>query len=324
MRVLAVTPNWLGDMVMAASLFQGLKTANPETKITALGPAFAQPLLARLEAVDQVIESPFGHGGLELSARRNFARQLPQFDAALVLPNSWKSALIPAMAGIPKRVGWRGEARWGLLTHHQRLDKTQYPRMVDRYTALAQHFNIQPASPNPVLTSNPINFEWRSQRPLLVIAPGAAFGSAKRWPADRFAQVALSALSRGFEVALVGGPAEKADCQKIADAQPAAYQSHIHSLAGDMPLGESIDLMAQATQVVANDSGLMHVAAALGVPVIGLFGPTSPEHTPPLSESAQVVWSRPECAPCFKKQCPLSHHACMHELLPEQVVEKLA
>ena len=91
-----------------------------------------------------------------------------------------------------------------------------------------------------------------------------------------------------------------------------------------MPLGESIDLMAQATRVVANDSGLMHVAAALGVPVIGLFGPTSPEHTPPLSESAQVVWSRPECAPCFKKQCPLSHHACMHELLPEQVVEKLA
>jgi heptosyltransferase-2 len=304
---------------MAASLFQCLKTANPEIKITALGPAFAQPLLSRLDAVDKVIESPFGHGGLQVSARRHFVRQLPRFDAALVLPNSWKSALIPAMAGIPKRVGWRGEARWGLLTHHQKLDKAQYPRMVDRYTALAAHFDVTPATPAPVM--RPI--ETIDLLPRIAIAPGAAFGSAKRWPADRYAQVALRALAAGYEVDLIGGPGEADDCQHIAAAQPATYQGRIHNLAGNLSLGQSIDRLASAQGVVANDSGMMHIAAALGVPLVGVFGPTSPEHTPPLSDTAQVVWSRPACAPCFKRTCPLTHHECMKSLAPERVTEAL-
>ena len=320
MRLLAVTPNWLGDMVMSASLLQALKAQIPDLHITSLAPGFARPLLQRMPSVDAQIDAPFGHGGLQWSARRAFAKSLSDFDAAVVLPNSFKSGLIPWMAGIPKRVGWRGELRFGLLTHHEKLNKAALPLMVDRYRGLARHFGVEPGNDAPRLQA--MNAEPIDEN-LLILAPGAAFGSAKRWPADRFGQVALSALSRGRRVVLIGGPAEAEDCQKIAAMQPPAYASKIQSLAGQISLGESIDLMATAGQVVANDSGLMHIAAALGVPVVGLFGPTSPEHTPPLSAKAQVVWSRPECSPCFKRQCPLEHHACMQELKPDQVIEVL-
>lgn len=320
MRLLAVTPNWLGDIVMSASLLQALKAQIPNLHITALAPAFARPLLQRSPAVDESIDTPFGHGGLQWSDRKNFAKTLPHFDAAVVLPNSFKSALIPWMAGIPKRVGWRGELRWGVLTDHAKLSPQRFPKMVDRYRQLATHFEAEPLALNPVL--QPI-VGHETDPKLLVLAPGAAFGSAKRWPADRFGQVALSALSQGKKVMLIGGPDEKADCDKIAAMQPPAYRDQIQSLAGNLSLGESIDLMASAGQVVANDSGLMHIAAALGVPVVGLFGPTSPEHTPPLSDQATVVWSRSDCSPCFKRQCPLEHHECMKSLQPGQVIEVL-
>ena len=319
MRLLAVTPNWLGDMVMSASLLQALKAQLPDVHITALGPAFASPLLQRLDAVDEVIESPFSHGGLQWSQRKAFAKTLPSFDAAVVLPNSFKSALIPWMAGIPKRVGWRGEMRYGVLTHQQKLDKAAYPRMVDRYTALAEHFGVSLSALNPTMTPQ----TQTDLPPTVAIAPGAAFGSAKRWPADRYAQVALRALAAGYEVALVGGPSEADDCAAIKNAQPQAYQSKIHNHAGQLSLGQSIDLIAACQSAIANDSGMMHIAGALGVPLVGVFGPTSPEHTPPLSEQAEVVWSRPSCAPCFKRTCPLKHHECMQSLQPETVVQAM-
>lgn len=319
MRLLAVTPNWLGDMVMSASLLQGLKAALPSLHITALGPAFARPLLERLDAVDQVIESPFSHGGLQWSQRRAFAKTLPAFDAAVVLPNSFKSALIPWMAGIPKRVGWRGEMRWGVLTHQHKLNKADYPRMVDRYTALAEHFDVPVSDLAPKMTPK----AQIAASNTIAIAPGAAFGSAKRWPADRYAQVALRALATGHQVALLGGPGEADDCAAIQAAQPAAYHSKIHNYAGQLSLGESIDTLAGCQAAIANDSGMMHIAAALGVPLVGVFGPTSPQHTPPLSPKAEVVWSRPSCAPCFQRTCPLSHHECMQSLQPDTVVQAM-
>ncbi|WP_420550141.1 lipopolysaccharide heptosyltransferase II [Litorivicinus lipolyticus] len=322
MRLLAITPNWLGDMVMSAALFQSIKAQAPAVEITALGPAFARPLLERLDAVDRVIDSPFGHGGLNYLKRRQFGRTLPAFDAAVVLPNSFKSALIPWMAGIPTRVGWLGEQRYGVLTARPKLNKAEFPRMVDRYLELARPLGFQPTFAEPRMTAGTVHLSIAGD--YVVLAPGAAFGSAKRWPADRYAQVALNLLAQGNRVLLIGGPGEVDDCAQIANAQPPAYRDRITNLAGQASLGESLDLIGAAGAVVANDSGLMHVAAAMGVPLVGIFGPTSPDHTPPLSAKAQVVWSKPACAPCFKRVCPLKHHQCMNELAPGLVVDALA
>ncbi|MGB0956837.1 MAG: lipopolysaccharide heptosyltransferase II, partial [Litorivicinus sp.] len=182
MRLLAITPNWLGDMVMGSALLQSIKAQAPSTQITALAPAAAAPLLDRIDAVDQVIQSPFGHGGLQLRSRRSFARSLPEFDAAVVLPNSFKSALIPWMAGIPVRVGWLGEQRYGVLTQRPKLNKADYPRMVDRYLALAKPLGFEVTAQRPTMTAHALSNGELMPGEYVVLAPGAAFGSAKRWP----------------------------------------------------------------------------------------------------------------------------------------------
>lgn len=290
------------------------------------------------QAMPQVVEStlvlPFARGGLQLKSRFAFARLLKSqaFNAAYVLPNSWKSGLLPFLARIPKRIGYTGEARLGLLT--QRLPnpaKSAKPPMVAFYAALALA-NLSEALLHPRLEMSAEQIQQvlaifgLQPGAYTVFAPGAEYGPAKRWPQRHFS--ALSSVL-GQPVVLLGSTKEAADCQAIATAAPDPTQCL--NLAGKTSLPQAMALIAGSAGVVSNDSGLMHVAAALSVPQVAVFGSSSPLHTPPLNAKASVVWLKNDaayqppltCAPCFARVCPLGHLRCLNDVLPAQVAHAL-
>lgn len=323
-RILLVTPNWIGDCVAAQPLVMRLAQRFPGAVIDALAPAWVGPAMAAMPEIRQVVANPFGHGTLDLARRWRFARTLAgQYDLAYVLPNSWKSALIPLFAGIPRRVGFVGEARYGVLSHTHRLDKQALPMQVERYAQLAE----APGAPLERPLPHP-----RLQRPAAAVAatlarhrlpedprpvifcPGAEYGPAKRWPVQHYAALARQLADQGWPVWLLGS---KKDMPVAADIARAAGDA-VRDLCGHTDLSDAIDLLAHARGVVTNDSGLMHVAAALGTPLVAVFGSSSPRYTPPLSDRARVLWLALECSPCFKRECPLGHFNCMNRLMPEQ------
>jgi heptosyltransferase-2 len=295
--------------------------------------------------VAEVIEFPFQHGGLQLLGRWSLARQLRgRFEVAYVCPNSLKSALIPWLAHIPQRVGYTGEMRLGLLTDRlDNPDNEERPPMVEWYAALSL-VGQNPGQPmklsgdlRPVLqvpaTSIDAALEVLARRPNLptlarnsyvVFAPGAEYGPAKRWPAKHFAELANQI---DLPILLLGGPKDHAICEEIATVANAKQRGHCHNLAGQTDLMQAFALIGQAFRVVSNDSGLMHVAAALGVPQVAVFGSSSPEHTPPLNDRARVVWLRVDpkyqpplaCAPCYERTCPLGHTRCLEDVSAERV-----
>jgi heptosyltransferase-2 len=289
--------------------------------------------------VDTVIETPFRHGALQLKARWQLARQLKLrgYDQAYVLPNTLKFALIPWLAGIRKRVGYLGEKRYGLLNviHH---DDKHAPRgMVAFYAALAgpakpgaklpQSAASSPSIPRPRLTVAMTeaervmrHFGLTPQLPLLVFAPGAEFGSAKRWPAAYFGQLAQTVRQSigQVQIVLLGSPKDRPVTEEIVQWAP-----EVISLAGATSLAEAIALIAQAGAVVSNDSGLLHIASALNRPVVALYGPTDPGHAPPFSDMATSIYLHLSCAPCRQRECPLQHHKCMRDMLPAQVWQAL-
>jgi heptosyltransferase-2 len=285
--------------------------------------------------VHEVIEFPFQHGGLQWQARLALARQLRgRFARAYVCPNSLKSALLPWLAGIPVRVGYTGESRWGLI--NQRLpnpSKTNRPPMVDFYAALSQSTTPGSASPQLQLPSQVLAATLQQQglsaQGYVVFAPGAEYGPAKRWPAAHF-----SVLAQQLDqpVVLLGSGKEAALCEDIASPVNALRPHQCRNLAGATSLMEAFALIAAAHRVVSNDSGLMHVAAAFGVPQVAVYGSSSPEHTPPLNPLAQVMWLKRDasyqppldCAPCFKRDCPLGHTRCLQDISPERVWAALA
>ena len=252
-----------------------------------------------------------------------------RYTRAFVLPNSWKSALVPWLARIPIRTGYRGESRWGLLTDVRRLARRAPPRLVDRFNALAEAGDAPPASmpsPPPVLVPDAANRAAAVRElglgggaPVAVLCPGAEYGPAKRWPAEHFASLATRFIADGMRVWLVGSPNDRpaADAVVAASDQPAA----LANLAGATDLGTAIDLLSLATVVVSNDSGLMHAAAAVGVPLVALFGSSSPAYTPPLSARAKIAKIDIVCSPCFKRECPLGHFKCMRDLDPDAVYD---
>lgn len=289
------------------------------------------PVYRAMPQVAEVIEFPFAHGGLQLKARRALARELAgRFDVAYVCPNSLKSALLPFLASIPKRVGYLGEARVGLLTHRlKNPPKGQRPPMVAFYSALSGEAGIEADRPRLQLEAAAVDAVLRQQGLVrggyYVAVPGAEYGPAKRWPAARFAELAqqldapVLLLGAGKEAALgaeIAALARGADCR---------------NLAGTTTLTEAFALIAAARRVVTNDTGLMHVAAALDVPQVALFGSSSPEHTPPLSDGAQVIWLKSDpayqpaldCAPCFERVCPLGHLRCLNDITPQRVLQAL-
>ncbi len=328
MRILVVSPNWIGDAVLAQPLLARLRERHRAAVIDVLAPAWTLPVYRRMPEVAEARTLPFGHGELRLAARRRFARALPAYDRAVVLPNSWKSALIPWHAGIPLRTGYRGELRYGLLNDLRRLDTAALPRIVERYAALAEpageplahplaapRLAVDAAARDATLARLGLVLD----RPAVAFAPGAEYGPAKRWPAAHFAALARTFAARGFQVWLLGSAKDAAATAAVAEAAPGACRD----FAGRTSLDEAIDLLSCAARVVTNDSGLMHVAAALDRPMAAVFGSSSPRFTPPLSQRARVVTLALACSPCFARECPLGHTHCLVQLAPERVLAEL-
>ena len=330
-RILVIAPNWIGDCVMAQPLLAKLKKKYPNQAIDVLAPRWVAPVLRAMVEVDTVLETPFKHGALQLRERWRYAQILRQrgYSAAYVLPNTIKFALLPWLAGIKKRIGYKGESRYGLINvmHH---DDVSAPRaMVPFYAALASPPTANAPSQfvRPVLsiTKEQINevlgrLDLSGKNKLIAFAPGAEFGNAKRWPAMHFAQLAdtILQLYPDTQIVLLGSVKDNAVCDEIKVACPS-----VHQLSGKTSLDQAITLIAGASAVVSNDSGLLHIASALNRPLIALYGPTDPDHAPPFSDIAHSLSLRLACAPCKQRECPLGHQDCMQKLSSEMVWKPL-
>jgi heptosyltransferase II len=330
-RYLIVGPSWVGDMVLAQSLFKVLRQRHPRSRIDVLAPPWTLPLLARMPEVAEGISLPFRHGELALGRRWAFGKSLRQrrYDRAILLPNSLKSAVVPFAARIPVRTGYIGEMRYGLLNDARKLDKGRLPRTVDRFVALGLEPGAAlPPVPNPELVPDTANAAAALARlghaapavPVLGLCPGAEYGPAKRWPTEHFAEVAQAKLNESWEVWLFGSDK---DAPVTAEIQSLAGGRCLN-LGGRTSLADAIDLMSLCTAVVSNDSGLMHVAAALGRCLAAIYGSSDPHHTPPMSPRATVRYLHLECSPCFERTCPLKHLRCLRNISPASVLEALS
>jgi len=329
-RILIVGPAWVGDMVMAQTLFKLLKQRSLETVIDVIAPDWTRALLNRMPEVNQAISMPIGHGQLELVKRWHIGRDLRKnnYDQAIILPNSFKSAFIPFFAGIKKRTGWRGELRYILLNDVRVLDEKKYPLMIERFMALALNKTENLSKPYP-LPELVIDAQSRDRalekhqlnlnQPVLAMCPGAEFGPSKRWPAKYFAQVANEKIKEGYQVWLFGS---KNDLPVVSEIMELTQNKAIN-LAGKTSLDEAIDLLSLAQAVITNDSGLMHIAASLHKPIVALYGSTSTRFTPPLGDKVKVLNLNLECSPCFQRECPLGHWRCMLDLQPAMALQAL-
>jgi heptosyltransferase-2 len=327
MNILVVGPSWVGDTVISQVMLRLLRERHPDAAIDYLAPPWTLPLLARMPEVRRGLLNPFGHGALHLGERRRLGLALREgcYDQAIVLPNSWKSALPPWFAGIPRRTGFRGEARWGLLNDRRELDPRALPQMAQRFAALALPAGaaLPVTLPQPQLRSDPAQrrallarLGLDAARPAAAFCPGAEYGPAKRWPERHYAALAGEFAARGWAVWLLGSARDQAVAAAIAGLARGACVN----LCGRSDIAEAVDLLAAARLAVSNDSGLMHVAAAVGRPLIALYGSSSPAFTPPLSPQAKVLSLQLDCSPCFERHCPLGHLDCLNRLTPQRVI----
>lgn len=329
-KILIIGPSWVGDMVMAQTLFKLLKQANPTVQLDVLAPNWSLPVLQRMPEITNLIELPIAHGEFGLKTRVKIARELKgqNYTQAIVLANSWKSALIPWLARIPLRTGWLGEMRWGLLNDVRFLNKKALPKMVQRYAALGVPRNAKlPDLPTPKLNSPAETvaavlekFSIDLSKPILALCPGAAYGPAKRWPEDYFAKIAQQRIAAGWQVWFFGSNADSIVIESIR----MQINSETISFAGKINLMETIDLLSASNAVVTNDSGLLHIAASLDKPLVAIYGSTSAEFTPPLGTKSKIMQEQLACRPCFKRECPLRHMNCMYAIKPERVLAAIA
>jgi len=338
--ILIIAPNWIGDAVMTQPLLAALKEQYPESTIDVLASTWVAPIYRACSEVNQVIEAKFEHKQLQWSLRKQLANDLAakKYQVCFALPNSLKSALIPWLANIPFRIGYRGELRFGLI--NLSLDnpsKINRPPMVEHYLALSRLLNeeqITSSFKNITPKLNVSNTAKESVEAKLsaakisatniyVMCPGAEYGPTKRWPTSHFADLAqrLIASNPNSQIILLGSKGDHALAQEITSQ--AKQNAHIHNWCGDTSLDEAIALIGMSKAVISNDSGLMHIAAALKTPQVAIFGSSDPAHTPPLSDQAKVIWLNLPCSPCHKRVCPLGHLNCLNDILPEQVFATL-
>ncbi|CVF30791.1 ADP-heptose--LPS heptosyltransferase RfaF [Serratia marcescens] len=339
MKILVIGPSWVGDMMMSQSLYRTLKAEYPSAEIDVMAPAWCRPLLARMPEVNQALAMPLGHGALGLGERRRLGRALRanRYDRAYVLPNSFKSALVPFFADIPQRTGWRGEMRYGLLNDVRVLGKAAFPLMVQRYVALAyDKGRIQRADdlPQPLLwpqlqvsdeeiADTTAAFNLTDSRPIVGFCPGAEFGPAKRWPHYHYATLAQRLIENGYQIALFGSAKDHEAGEQIRAALQEDARDFCLNLAGKTQLEQAVILIAACRAVVSNDSGLMHVAAALNKPLIALYGPSSPDFTPPLSDKARVIRLISGYHKVRKGDAEQGYHQSLIDIQPQQVLDAL-
>jgi len=326
-KYLIIGPSWVGDMVMAQSLFITLKQRDKEAIIDVIGPKWSSPILARMPEVRNAITLPTGHGEWGISTRRKlgYSLRLEHYDQAIIIPRSWKSALVPFFAKIPHRVGFTGEQRYILLNERRKLDKSILNQTVKRFASLGLPNDqaYPPVDiPSPSLRVDPENQKklyqtyGLSDRPAIALMAGAEFGPSKQWPIPYFHQLAKSAVDAGYQVWVLGGPKDQADGDKIINN----LGEFAINLCGKTQLVDAIDLLAATKKAVSNDSGLMHIAAAVDTEVHGIYGSTSELFTPPLTDNKTIHNLHLECSPCFKRVCPLEHTNCQNHLTPEMII----
>lgn len=326
-RLLVVGPSWVGDMVMAQSLFRMLHSRDASVAIDVLAPGWSLPLLERMPEVASGIELPLGHGKLGLGRRLALGRQLRnRYDKAIVLPRSLKSALVPWFARIPVRTGFLGECRYGLINDLRPFDAGRLDQTVRRFIALGLDRDelTLPAPPQPAFRVDQASqdqalqqFDLDRRAPVIALMPGAEYGPAKQWPVSRFAELASAITQAGLSVWVFGSAKERELGESI---RAACGGGSVRNLCGETSLAQAVDLLACARLAVSNDSGLMHVAAAVGVHVIAIYGSSTPAFTPPLTSQATIHYRDLDCSPCFKRECPLGHLDCLNGITANQVV----
>ncbi len=324
--ILVVGPSWVGDMVMAQSLFKVLAREHAGAAIDVLAPGWSLPVIQRMDEVRSGIEMPVGHGELGLAARRRLGRELrgAGYHRAIVLPRSFKAALVPFFAKVPVRTGFRGEMRFGLVNDMRKLDKAVLSTTVSRYVALGLPADAAqpPETPYPSLRVDPDNQQrlkstlgLDADRDVVALLPGAEYGPAKQWPVASYGKLAQQLIASGRGVWVLGSAKEREAGEAIA----AIGGDRVRNLCGSTQLADAIDLIAAADAAVTNDSGLMHVAAATGRHLVALYGSSSPEYTPPLSDRASILRIDIECSPCFARTCRFDHYRCLRDIGVERV-----
>ena len=325
---LIVGPSWVGDMVMAQSVFKLLRQRKPDRELDVLAPEWSLPIVARMPEIRQGIASETAHGEIGLAKRRRIAADLGQrgYARAIVLPRSFKSALIPWFARIPVRTGYRGETRFFLINDVRPFDRKVLDQTVKRFVALGLDAGepLPDELPDPALDISRQNqarvlreLGIGLERPVVAMMPGAEYGPAKCWPHEYFADLAGRLDGAGYAVWVLGSDRDSAAGDAIASAGKAI------NLCGRTSLEDVIDLLAACEQAVSNDSGLMHIAAAVGIHVHGIYGSSSSKFTPPLTKSRDIHEMGLECSPCFERECPLGHLRCLKDLRPDRVFDKI-
>ena len=313
-------------MVMAQKLFKVIKDHYPKSKLHIASPSWTIPLVSRMPEVDKSIALPFSHGELNILKRYQLGKSLKieGYTQAIVLTNSFKSALIPLFANIPKRTGFLGEMRFGLINDRIKKDKSLY-RTVDQFLALAPKNKNIKTSLSTYLVSKPnqarkfLKGKLKSSDKVLGIAPGAEYGEAKRWPIEYFAKVAIEAMDKGWKVVLLGS----ANDHGLGRSLDSLTKNKVINLIGKTKLEEVIDVISICNSFLSNDSGLMHVASSLGIKQVAIFGSSDPNKTPPLNHHAEIMYLGLSCSPCFERSCPLQHTNCLKNIKPEEVIRKV-
>ncbi|VFP83320.1 lipopolysaccharide heptosyltransferase II [Candidatus Erwinia haradaeae] len=340
MKILIIGPSWIGDMMMSHSLYRTLKMQNPDSVIDVLAPAWSHPLLLRMPEVNAALLMPLGHGVIKFMERWYLSQKLriKNYDQAFVLPGSFKSSLIPFLAAIPHRTGWRGEMRYGLLNDIRILKKSAFPLMVQRYVALScQKSCIHNTSdlPHPLLMPKLQVHEkekhmtlrtfglLNQSRPMIGFCPGTALSLSKQWPYYHYAALARTLINKGYRILVFGSVHDKNTGEKILLKIPSEMRQYYHNLTGKTHLEEAVVMLSCCHTVISNDSGLMHITAALDRPLIGLYGLSNPQFTPPLSTKARIICDTNKYPPLRNTRTSIGYHQSLININPDRVMNEI-
>ena len=334
MKFLIVGPSWVGDAVMAQTLYKLIKASNKDSTIEVLSPNWSIPILERMEEVSKSIISPFKHGELKINARFNFGKQLRKrdYERAIIMTHSLKSSLIPFFANIPVRTGWLGEMRFGLINDLRSKEKSHYPLMIEQFAKLSINPNEDLKKPLPYpslkidsyhLKEQLLNLGIDSEKPSIAICPGAEFGPAKKWPSNYYADVCNEYLSNSWNVLVFGSQNDQITGNRIQEGIDEELSNNFFNLIGKTSLIDVVDLLSHCKKVVTNDSGLMHIAAAVNTPLVAIYGPSSPKFTPPLLHNHVVLRKFQGFDKIREGSEEHGYHESLIAIKPSEVLESL-